>query len=112
MAATAIASAQPKAAKEKKDAYAALLERCKKLEAVSTSVAYPCEVVALTGAIEAAEAGLIKPILVGPAEKIREIARQAGLKIDAYPIEDVADAKAAAAKAVEIVRAGRAEVLM
>jgi phosphate acetyltransferase len=66
----------------------------------------------LTGAIEAAEAGLIEPILVGPADKIREIARQAGLKIDAYPIEEAPDAKSAAAKAVEIVRAGRAEVLM
>jgi phosphotransacetylase len=109
---TATATPPPKAIPKKKDAYQALLQRCRGLPAVSTSVAYPCEVTALTGAIEAAEAGLIDPILVGPAAKIREVAKQAGLKIDAYPIEEVEEPKAAAAKAVELVRGGRAEVLM
>jgi phosphate acetyltransferase/phosphate butyryltransferase len=66
----------------------------------------------LTGAVEAAEAGLITPILVGPQKKIREVAREAGLNIDPYPIEDVPDSRAAAAKAVELVRAARAEMLM
>jgi phosphotransacetylase len=106
------AAAMPKTTAERKDAYQALLERCQALPPISTAVAYPCETTALTGVVEAAEAGLIEPILVGPAEKIREVARKAGLKIDAYPIEDVTEPKAAAAKAVEIVRAARAEVLM
>src|SRR5262245_26060399 len=46
--------------------YERLLERCKGLAPVPTAVAHPCEETALTGAIEAAQAGLIAPILVGP----------------------------------------------
>lgn len=94
------------------DRYELLLKRCKALEPVSTAVVFPCEKTALTGAIEAAEAGLIAPILVGPAAVIREVARAAELNISPYPIEDVAESKAAAARAVEIVRAARAEMLM
>src|SRR3954469_940862 len=78
------------------DAYESLLRRCREIEPISTAVAYPCEETALAGAIEAAEARLIAPILVGPREKIREIARQAKLNIDEYPIEDAPDARAAA----------------
>jgi len=106
-AATATKAAQPK-----KDAYEALLQRCKRLPPVITAVAYPCEATALTGAVEAAEAGLIQPILVGPAHQIREVAKRADLKIDAYPIEEAPDAKSSAAKAVELIRAARADVLM
>ena len=94
------------------DAYEALLRRCEPLEPVVTAVAYPCEETALTGPIEAAEAHLIKPILVGPRQKIREVAKAAGLSIDSYEIEDVSDSHAAAARAVELVRSARAEVLM
>jgi phosphotransacetylase len=94
------------------DAYEALRKRCAALEPVPTAVAYPCEATALAGAVEAAEANLISPILVGPAKLIRQVASEAGLNIAPYPIEDVAEAKAAAAKAVEIVRSARAEMLM
>jgi phosphotransacetylase len=97
---------------QRRDAYEALLERCRALPAVSTAVAYPCEATALTGAVEAAEAGLIEPILVGPADKIREVALECRLNIDKYPIEEAPDPKSSAAKAVELVRAARAEVLM
>jgi phosphotransacetylase len=94
------------------EAYRALLEKCKSLEPVVTAVAYPCETTALAGCIEAAEAGLIAPVLVGPRQKICEVAAEAGLNISPYPIEDVPDAHAAAAKTVELARAARAEALM
>ena len=94
------------------DAYQALLERCARLEPIVTAVAYPCEQTALTGAIEAAEQKLIEPILVGPREKIQQVAREAKLRIDRYRIEDVREPQAAAAKAVEIIRKAEAEVLM
>jgi phosphotransacetylase len=107
------AAATPTTASEKRpDAYEGLLQRCREIEPITTAVAYPCEATTLAGVVEAAEAGLIVPILVGPTAKIQEIARKAGLKIDGYPIEDVAEPKAAAAKAVEIVRSAKAEVLM
>ncbi|HEY8187558.1 MAG TPA: bifunctional enoyl-CoA hydratase/phosphate acetyltransferase [Pyrinomonadaceae bacterium] len=92
--------------------YERLLERCLSLEPVSTAVAYPCEASALSGALEAAGRKLITPILVGPAEKIAAIARDNGIDLGKLEIVDVSDSIAAAAKAVALIREGRAEVLM
>ena len=92
--------------------YEQLLARCSTLEPVPTAVAHPCEASALAGALEAAAKGLIIPILVGPAAKIEEVARQARLVIDRTRIVDVPHSTAAAAKAVALVRAGEAELLM
>jgi phosphotransacetylase len=92
--------------------YEALLERCRSLPAVPTAVAHPCEESALAGALEAGAKGLIAPILVGPAAKIKEIAQTAGLSLGATPIVDAPHSHASAAKAVELVRKGEAELLM
>ena len=92
--------------------YEQLLARCSTLEPVPTAVAHPCEASALAGALEAAAKGLIIPILVGPAAKIAEVAREARLVIDRTRIVDVPHSVAAAAKAVALVRAGEAELLM
>lgn len=94
------------------DPYEALLARCKGLKPVATAVVHPCEKTALAGAVEAAEAGLISPILVGPARKIRDVARAAELDIAPYPLEDVPHSHAAAARAAELVREARSEALM
>ena len=72
-------------------------------------MAYPCDEGALRGPIEAAKAGIIVPILVGPAQKIRAVAREHGLDISQYQIVDVASSEAAAAKAVELIRESKAE---
>ena len=93
--------------------YERLIERAKAAPASSTAVAYPCDETSLRGAVEAAEAGIIKPILVGPAEKIASVAKQHGLNIGTYELVDVEHSEAAAAaKGVELVRAGKAELLM
>ena len=60
--------------------YELLLERCQALEPVATAVVHPCEATALAGALDAAARGLIVPILVGPAEKIRQTAAAAGTR--------------------------------
>src|SRR4030095_4600363 len=92
--------------------YERLLERCLSLEPIPTAVAHPCEATALSGAVEAAEKKLIVPILVGPAGKIAAHAKAAGLNLANLEVIDVPHSQAAAAKAVELVREGRAEVLM
>jgi phosphotransacetylase len=89
-----------------------LLKRCEDLEPIPTAVAHPCEATALAGAIEAAEHGLIKPILVGPAAKIRAIAKEAKIKLGDVEIVDAAHSHEAAAQAVQLVREGKAELLM
>lgn len=92
--------------------YERLLERCKTIEAVPTAVAHPCEESALAGAVEAAQAGLISPILVGPRKKIEEIAKSANVDLGKLEIVDAAHSVDSAKKAVELVKEGRAEVLM
>ena len=92
--------------------YEQLLERCKKLEPISTAVAHPCEQTALEGAIDAGAKGLIKPILVGPEAKIREIAAKHAVDLGHTQIVDTPHSHASAAKAVELVRQGQAEILM
>lgn len=92
--------------------YEKLLERCKSLAAIPTAVAHPCEESALTGAVEAAQAGLIEPILVGPAARIEEIAKSANIDLGKLEIVDTAHSVDSAKRAVELVKEGRAEVLM
>jgi phosphotransacetylase len=92
--------------------YEQLLERCRKLEPIPTSVAYPCEETALSGAVDAGAQGLIKPILVGPAQTIRDLAKAKGIDLGATEIVDVADSHGSAAKAVALVREGKAELVM
>jgi phosphotransacetylase len=82
------------------------------LEPVPAAVAYPCEASALIGAVEAAEKKLIAPILVGPADQIAAIAKSAGLDLGTLQIVDAPDGPASAKKAVELIREGKAEVLM
>jgi phosphate acetyltransferase len=92
--------------------YEQLLARCSSLEPVATAVAHPCEETALAGAIEAGEKGLITPVLVGPSAKIRDIAKQHGIELGKTRVVDAPHSHAAAAKAVELVRQGEAELLM
>lgn len=92
--------------------YEHMLTKCKSLDPVRTAVAHPCEKSALSGAIEAADLGLIVPILVGPREKIEETAKAAGIDISKYEIVDTPHSHASAAKAVELLREGKAELLM
>ena len=92
--------------------YEQLLTRCRDLPPVATAVVHPCEESALAGAMEAGAKGLITPILVGPADKIRAVAAQHGIDLGDTRVVDAAHSHAAAAKAVELVRKGEAELLM
>jgi phosphotransacetylase len=92
--------------------YEQLLERCRSMEPVPTAVAHPCEASALAGAVEAGANGLIVPILVGPKDKIQEVAMKAGIDVSKATIVDAPHSHASAAKAVELVRQGTAELLM
>lgn len=92
--------------------YERLLARCEALAPVPTAVAHPCEAMALTGAVEAAQKGLIVPLLVGPASKIEEVAASSNVDLGNLTIVDVPHSHAAATKAVELIRQGKAEILM
>jgi phosphate acetyltransferase len=92
--------------------YEALIYACHALAPVRTAVAHPCDETSLRGAVEAAAAKLITPVLVGPKARIEALAAKLGLDITALQLVDTPYSHASAAKAVEIVRAGGADALM
>jgi phosphate acetyltransferase len=92
--------------------YERLIAKARGLEPVPTAVAHPCDETSLKGAVEAAENGLIRPILVGPAARIAAVAKKAQLDVTGFEIVDAPYSVASAAKAVEIVRTGKASLLM
>lgn len=92
--------------------YERLLEMAKALPPLVTAVAHPCDASSLAGAVDAAKLGLLVPLLVGPAARIRAAAQAAGLDVSGYEILDAPHSHAAAERAVRLVREGRAGALM
>jgi len=62
--------------------------------------------------VEAVEAGLIAPILVGPEGRIRQAAKEAEKDISGFRLVAADHSHDAAAKAVALVRSGEARLLM
>jgi phosphotransacetylase len=79
---------------------------------VQTGVVHPVDAIAIEGAVQAAQAGLIVPILIGPEARIRAAAKDAGQDMSGFKVIDVPHSDAAARKAVEMVRSGGLEMLM
>jgi phosphate acetyltransferase len=92
--------------------YQRLIDYCRALPPLPTAVVHPCDASSLGGAVEAAQLGLISPILCGPAARIEAVAQENGIQIDGYPIVDAPYSEAAAEAAVKLVREGKAEALM
>ncbi len=92
--------------------YERLIDRCKSLPPTPTAVAHPCDEASLRGVVDAARAGLIAPVLVGPASRVRDIAAKTGLDIGGFRIVDASYSQESAAKAVALVRSGEVEALM
>ncbi|MBL6454052.1 bifunctional enoyl-CoA hydratase/phosphate acetyltransferase [Belnapia sp. T6] len=89
-----------------------LLAACRGLAPMPTAVVAPTDEPSLVGARDAAEAGLIEPLLVGPAATIRALAERIGWDLAGIRIEDIADPHAAPARAVAMVHEGAAEAIM
>jgi phosphate acetyltransferase len=102
----------PEAVLHRHSNYDRLIARSAGRRRVPCAVAHPCDEAALSGALKAAEQGLILPILVGPMARIRSAAEKAGLGLGTLEIVDTPHSHASAARAVELVRDGRAELLM
>ena len=89
-----------------------LFDAARPIEPMPVAVAHPCSEYALKGATEAAEAGLIIPLLIGPEARINKLAEEHAVDISGYAIVDVEHSHEAAEKAVELARQGRVEALM
>ena len=96
----------------KHEKYQRLIARTRTLEPVPCAVVHPCDESSLRGAMEAAEARLIVPILVGPEKRIRAVASDCRLNLAGIAIVDAPHSEAAAERAVALAREGRVEALM
>jgi len=92
--------------------YEHLISLAKRVVPAKTVVVHPCDESSLLGATEAAEAGIIMPILVGPPRKIVAAARQHGIDIKPFEIIEAPHSDGAAAVGVELIREGKGELLM
>jgi phosphate acetyltransferase len=92
--------------------YQRLINLTKGRQAISVAVVHPCDHESLGGALSAAEAGLIVPILIGPRAKILAAAVELGVDISAHQLIDVEHSHAAASCAVALAREGKVEALM
>lgn len=89
-----------------------IITQCKAFAPIPVAVAYPLSDVALRGAHDAAEKGLVLPTLVGPGRQIAELARSLEIDIGNYPVIDVELPDMAAEASVALCRSGKAEALM
>ncbi|WP_072396043.1 phosphate acetyltransferase [Hyphomicrobium sp. CS1GBMeth3] len=92
--------------------YERLIAAASRLLPLSAAVAHPCDETSLRGAMEAAEQRLLVPILVGPRQRIVGLAEASGIDISHTEVVDVPHSVAAAERAVELVREGKAELVM
>ncbi len=92
--------------------YRQLLDAARRFDPVRTAVVHPCDAVSLAGAMQAKQARLIVPILVGPAAKIRRAAADSGQDLGDVEIVDVPHSHAAAERAVALGREAKVEALM
>jgi phosphate acetyltransferase len=92
--------------------YDRLIANAKAVPPATTIVVHPCDETSLRGVCEAAEAGMIKPVLVGPVTKIRDTSAKFGLDIGSFEIVDADHSEEAAVKAVELIHQAKGEMLM
>ncbi len=89
-----------------------LMEAARSRPTLTTAVVHPCERQALLGAIAAAEADLIEPVLIGPQHKICAIAEAEKIDIGRFRLVDVPHSHAAAERSVALARNGEVQALM
>lgn len=89
-----------------------LLAKGRSLSAVRCAVVHPCDEGSLTGAVDAAVHGLLIPVLVGPAYRIRALADSAGLDIGGIEIVDMPHSHAAAEHGAALAASGEVQSLM
>ncbi|HBH29249.1 MAG: bifunctional enoyl-CoA hydratase/phosphate acetyltransferase [Desulfofustis sp. PB-SRB1] len=89
-----------------------LIARVRDWEPIAVASTHPCSETALRGTIDAAKESIIRPILVGPRDRIQRVADEHGIDISPYELIDTPHSHASAAEAVALCRGGAAEAIM
>lgn len=90
----------------------ALLDRVQGLPIVRCAVVHPVDSGSLSGAMDAANHGLIQPVLIGPEGRIRRVAEEAGINLQGAEIISVEHSHAAAQLAAEMAARREVEIIM
>jgi phosphate acetyltransferase len=104
--------APPRLELRRGDGFAPLFRACEGTSAVACAVVHPCDRASLLGTLQAAQRGLIDPVLVGPEDKIRGVAKAEGVDLRSCRIVTTVDSRESAARGVELARAGEVAALM
>jgi phosphate acetyltransferase len=107
-----MADAATRTASVSHDKYDRLIAAAQKETTIKVAVAHPCDEVSLRGVVEATNLRLVEPILVGPVERVRAVAAQSNIDISVIELVNSEHSEDSAAKAVELVTAGKVEALM
>lgn len=94
------------------NAFGDLIARAASGEPMAVAVVHPVDRRSLSGALDAALAGLIRPVLVGPRHKVEAAAEAIGASLEGIELVDAPHSHAAADLGVALVREGRAEAVM
>jgi phosphate acetyltransferase len=93
-------------------AYNRLIAATEGLPPARIVVAHPCDEPSLEGVLDAMDAKIIEPILVGPKARIMAAAEKLGRSLDGIEIHETEHSHASAAKAVALIREGKGAFLM
>ncbi|NLC35173.1 MAG: phosphate acetyltransferase [Alcaligenaceae bacterium] len=92
--------------------YQTLIESARKADPPCCAVAHPCDASSLGSAVEAAQIGLFRPVLIGPQSRIKKVAQENNLDISGLELIDTPHSHASADLAVECVQSAQASLLM
>lgn len=95
-----------------RDHYSDIIERCAQWGPMKVAVAHPVTANVIAAVLEAAQAKLIDPVLIGPVARIEAACRACGAAPDSLTIIDTAHSHAAAAKAAELAASGAVDAIM
>ena len=97
---------------DREQRYRHLLSITAGLSPIPIAVTHPCDKESLSGPVQAAKAGLVSPILVGPEARIRAVAEEFGFDLNGMTIINTPHSHASAAEAVRLCAEGKTEALM
>lgn len=89
-----------------------LLERARRFKTPRMAVAAAGERAVIASVAHAMTEGLIQPLLIGEASRIREIAAELAVDLTGIEIIDLPDSSEASATAVRLVQEGKADLVM
>lgn len=94
------------------DHFDAIIESCRDLPPIKTAVVHPVTANVLEAVADSVKAGLITPVLIGPIDKIKSAAKEAGIELAHWETIDVEHSDAAALKAVEMAAHQKVDAIM